>query len=372
MKARPPAFFSVDEFDFAQSEPRYRRALADRRSASAKRRSGARRDSAQRRKAAAAAKEPADTKADQRRSATAPTARSKTTRRGRNATSEIRLKNSAAAIAVSAATMPVVRSRATVSLEEPPPAPKQSYKDWLAENTKRSRWTTWFTAFYVHWLALLLLAVIVVHGPDRYGDFVFTASMSDPENFDSEPVELLETKIDVAETLEVEPVPVEMEMAVNDAALAPEEMSVDTVELDKGFLSSLAGHSSTTEAEPASSQASGDSLPLPVPVGAVTDGSFSVWTEPDNPDPGEPYKIVIQIQLPKGATDYNLNDLEGVVVGSDGYRKPIPGSQRGKLPVKSGCVRLIVHIVSADAQVQDTIFIRSRLLKEAAKMLIEF
>jgi len=273
--------------------------------------------------------------------------------------------------------MPVIaiqaaRTPAAVSLVEPPPPPKQTYKDWLAENTKKSRWMTWFTAFYVHWLALLLLAVIVVHGPNRYGDFVFTASMADPEDMDIEPVELLETKIDIAETLEVEPVPVEMDMTLEDAALAPEDMAVDAIELDKGLLSSLAAQSGPTEGEPASAQASGDSLPLPVPVGAITDGSFSVWTEPENPDPGEPYKIVIQIQLPKGTQEYNLRDLEGMVVGSDGYRKPIPGSQKGNLPISSGCVRVLVHIVSADEHVQDTVFIRSRLLKEAAKMLIEF
>ncbi|MEZ6062417.1 MAG: hypothetical protein R3C19_18900 [Planctomycetaceae bacterium] len=364
MKASSQTLFSIDEFDFAQSTPQARRAgdrtrLIIRKGSPGSRRAVAKTSSKPAAPSTLARRTSA--RGESENAASVPTVEQ---RRTATVTYRSTPKPAAAPRATPAA--------AVVALHEPPAAPKQTYREWLAENTKKSRWMTWFTAFYVHWLMLLMLAVIVVHGPDRYGDFVFTASMSDPEDFDTEPVELLETKIDVSETLQVEPVPVEMELNVDDTTLAPEEMTVDAVELDKGFLSSLAAQASTAEGEPASAEASGDTLPLPVPFGAVTNGSFTVWTEPENPDPGEPYKIVVQVQLPKGTEKYNLSDLEGVVVGSDGYRKPIPGSQRGNLPINSGCVRLIVHIVSADEHVRDTVFIRSKLLKEAAKLLIEF
>ena len=109
-----------------------------------------------------------------------------------------------------------------------------------------------------------------------------------------------------------------------------------------------------------------------MPPSAVTLGNFSVWTEPDNPDPGEPYRIVIQIRLPEGTRVYPVSDMEGMVVGSDGYRKLIPGSTGGTLPIQAGFVRHYVPVVSADEKVEDTIFIRSEMLKETQKLLIRF
>ena len=108
------------------------------------------------------------------------------------------------------------------------------------------------------------------------------------------------------------------------------------------------------------------------PQNAVTAGSFSVWTEPENPDPGEPYKIVVQIRVPDDTDRYSVADLDGVVVGSDGYQKMIPGNVRGFLPVENGHVRFEVHIVSADENVQDTVFVRSKVLREAQKLQLRF
>ena len=108
------------------------------------------------------------------------------------------------------------------------------------------------------------------------------------------------------------------------------------------------------------------------PMQAIQEGSFSVWTEPAQPDPGEPYRIIIQIALPDGLDRYNVADLEGVVVGSDGYRKPIPGNKRGFLKIVDGFARFIIPIVSADEHVRDTIYLRSRLLKETQKLVLEF
>ena len=112
--------------------------------------------------------------------------------------------------------------------------------------------------------------------------------------------------------------------------------------------------------------------PVNMPQHAVSAGSFSVWTEPENPAPGEPYRIIIQLRVPEGTKKYPVNDLEGIVVGSDGYRKLIPGSLRGFLPIHDGHVRLEVPIVSADENVEDTVQIRSRILREAQRLQLRF
>lgn len=67
-----------------------------------------------------------------------------------------------------------------------------------------------------------------------------------------------------------------------------------------------------------------------------------------------------------------MTDLEGVVVGSDGYRKPVPGFVTGELPIVDGYARLAVPIVSAAKKVRDTVFIRLRLLRETQKLMIDF
>ena len=64
-----------------------------------------------------------------------------------------------------------------------------------------------------------------------------------------------------------------------------------------------------------------------------------------------------------------LDSVQGPVAG---YRKPIPGSVRGELPVSGGYVRLVVPIVSADSHVRDTVLIRSKLLNETQKLVLEF
>ena len=136
--------------------------------------------------------------------------------------------------------------------------------------------------------------------------------------------------------------------------------------------------STTTASEATVSNANREPVPrapqpaVSLPRNAVSAGSFSVWTVPDNPDPGEPYKIIVQIRLPDGTQKYSVADLEGVVVGSYGYQKMIPGNVRGFLPVQDGHVRFEVHIVSADENVQDTVFVRSKVLREAQKLHLRF
>lgn len=112
--------------------------------------------------------------------------------------------------------------------------------------------------------------------------------------------------------------------------------------------------------------------PPGIPKNAVSAGSFTVWTVPENPDPGEPYSIFVQVRVPDGTDEYSVADLEGVVVGSDGYQKKIPGTRKGFLPIIDNKVTLELPIVSADALVEDVVFVRSKMLREAHRLRITF
>jgi hypothetical protein len=65
------------------------------------------------------------------------------------------------------------------------------------------------------------------------------------------------------------------------------------------------------------------------PKNAVTKGSFTAWTVPEDPEPGQDYVIVIEIKLPEKVRRYPLKDLSGMVVGTDGWRQAIPGKSQG-------------------------------------------
>ena len=105
---------------------------------------------------------------------------------------------------------------------------------------------------------------------------------------------------------------------------------------------------------------------------AITKGSFTVWTVPEDPAPGQNYLIIIQVKLPKKITRYRRSDLKGMVVGTDGYRQYIPGVRRGYLPVKNNKAQLAVFVPAAASLVRDRIEVSSKILKEKQKLEIEF
>ena len=250
-------------------------------------------------------------------------------------------------------------------LAEPAPREEEPYSEWFKRVVVRNRWATWFTTFYVHWLILLALTAIIVHGPENAANLLINATMADYDEIET-PVFDVEVP-----DLQPEPEPTPNSEPVKEEAQPLEEKSVP---LDQNVMDKLSPDSSApaaAEGEPTESQPKPRAA-NPAPAMAVSKGSFSVWTEPTQPTAGEPYRIIIQVCLPDGVVKYNIADLEGVVVGSDGYRKPIAGFLRGFLPVEGGYARLIVPIVRADAKVKDTVYIRSKLLKEAQQLLIEF
>lgn len=123
----------------------------------------------------------------------------------------------------------------------------------------------------------------------------------------------------------------------------------------------------------------------------VTKGSFSAWTVPTDPSPGQDYKIVIRVRLPENTNRYRVSDLSGEVTGTDGYQHKIPYdplkrgatvTERGdrlvpirpsdSLKIVDGHVQLIVNVPGASSLTRDTIQVRSKLLKEEQKLEIVF
>ena len=106
---------------------------------------------------------------------------------------------------------------------------------------------------------------------------------------------------------------------------------------------------------------------------AVTAGSFTAWTVPEDPNPGEDYMIVIQIRVPEHVDRYPVRDLSGLVEGTDRYRQPIGGRfARGTLPVHANNVQLTVMVPGAAQLVRDKIRLSSKILKETQTLEIVF
>ncbi len=251
-----------------------------------------------------------------------------------------------------------------------------SYSLWFRRNILPTRGLTIFVACYLHWLLLLAFSALFLEMPNVFEPMALNAVFTETETdiTDDSMSMIVDADVRPSDAL-FEQAPIETPatnstIAAADALLASQQSSTDFI---PESLAALA-----TSPEPVSKpkehkpKVAVSPKPANVPRHAITAGNFSVWTEPNNPQPGEPYKIMVQIQLPEGTERYSVSDLDGVVVGSDGYQKQIPGPVRGYLPVTDNCVRVEVPIVSADENVQDTVFVRSKLLREAQRLRITF
>ena len=142
---------------------------------------------------------------------------------------------------------------------------------------------------------------------------------------------------------------------------------------------------------------SGQGRRLRAPSNAVSEGRFTAWTIPipkrrgDTPQPGDApregqdYHIVLEIQLPKTVRRYSASDLQGVVIGTDGYRLKLPfrtwyyvdGQLRpvrpgGRLPIVDHRVQILVHVPGAERLVRDRIMLGSRVLAETQRLELVF
>jgi hypothetical protein len=271
-------------------------------------------------------------------------------------------------------------SLANISAEMPglrfaePAAPADpGFSEWFREQILPSRRMTFFIAFYLHWIALICLAAIFFRGPEEFPPLVLDATFSEDLPTNDNFLEVVDTEVSLVAP---DPAQVSMETPENlsalSAATAVPAIDQPLVNVPDAVLAMAVDTTGTAATGSSADEPHKDSHRINLPKNAVTAGSFSVWTVPDNPAPGEPYKIVIQIRLPEKTEKYSVDDLEGIVIGSDGYQKRIPGSVRGFLPVDKGLVRFEVHVVSADERVEDTVIIKSKMLRESQRLLIRF
>lgn len=252
-----------------------------------------------------------------------------------------------------------------------------TYSEWFATRVIRSRAAILFAAFYIHWILFLCLTVVVMEIDSDEMPICLNALIGPTEAQPEEFTPLVNMAIlDQSSTLETSQPAVttsaeEILHPMSAPSPASDALLPDSVSA-LAIASSQANAGPTAPALPAASASEASSVHPNAPANAVTAGSFAVWTEPANPEPEEPYRIIVQIRIPEGTLRYPVSDLDGVVLGSDGYRKLIPGALRGFLPVTDGQVRLEIPIVSADENVEDTVMIRSRLLREAHRLKLHF
>ena len=126
------------------------------------------------------------------------------------------------------------------------------------------------------------------------------------------------------------------------------------------------------------SNTNGTGVRPPGTANAVTKGSFTAWTDPADPKPREDYLLVILIRVPDSVRKYTREDLSGFLTGDDGYETPIgnftgkgfPKQFYGQFDDKAH--RLVIRVPGAAAKVQDTIQIRSKILREEQTLEIVF
>lgn len=102
---------------------------------------------------------------------------------------------------------------------------------------------------------------------------------------------------------------------------------------------------------------------------AVNKGSFTAWTVPEDPKPGEDYKIVIQVKYKKRNLKIPKGDITGSVIGTDRFRLMISPSTS---EVIAEANQVVIYVPGAAARVRDTIRVYSAVLKENQRLEIVF
>jgi hypothetical protein len=210
----------------------------------------------------------------------------------------------------------------------------------------------------VHIVLLLILSLLVLSSPNQDEDLITTVDQTEAAELPSlEDVEIV--------VPEVEEVP-----QIKDPAFDP-GLNLGTVS-ESVNLNSLGIGLDTSAGSLVGSKGGG--LEIRIPTQAVTKGSFTVWTVPEDPQPGQKYDIMIQVKLKNDLKRYPRSDLSGNVVGTDGYRDFFGGpTEAGYLPIKENAVRYQALTVPGAAQlVKDIINVESKILKEKQTIELVF
>ncbi len=244
---------------------------------------------------------------------------------------------------------------------EPLLTPRQKVILWITGSAGLG----YLLSLMTHISALMILAYVFF--PQLVGDRGFSLEMSANEGDSAE--ELIDTKFEMPEIAAVTEAPnVILPMipspTITEAEL-PEDISARIQESVGNGIS---------EAEPSAASGEGGDFAGPPGKNAVFKGSFAAWTVPEDPEPGEDYKIVVRVKLPERVKRrYPVSDLSGVVIGTDGYRQVIPGITKLKtLKVLRGYTQFDVTVPGAYRLVKDKIIVRSKMLEEEQLLEIVF
>lgn len=240
-----------------------------------------------------------------------------------------------------------------------------------------------YLSFVLHLLALmLLLGVLKILGWYYFDTYKpvdpIRAALSDETVLDDEPFLQPVMELQSASSAETE--------FPEDAALAvtgkPDKDALEAVSI----LDRMAGSESNVGRD-------GSEMWIPRGSNAVTKGSFTGWTMPEQPPQGVPYAIVLEVKLPDGSPQYKLTDLSGKVIGSDGYDQFLPWDKRDhrrtwpyrrkdnrlfkvkrsdRIKVENNKVQVVIKVPGAEEKVRDVITIRSERLKEEQTLTLTF
>lgn len=126
---------------------------------------------------------------------------------------------------------------------------------------------------------------------------------------------------------------------------------------------------------------------LRVPDNAVRAGAFCLFAEPPQPAEGQPYYLIVQLQLPLHVNlrRFSRTDVSGTLEGTDGFRMNLPNEQLysilfGQLVALPSPVyaldgrqaRWASYVPGAKLGVKDQVRIRSQVLNEEQTLQIEF
>jgi hypothetical protein len=142
-------------------------------------------------------------------------------------------------------------------------------------------------------------------------------------------------------------------------------------QLDADLLAAFGGHGSGEGQGDHNGNGTGAGRGFAMPKSGkfVTKGSFTAWTVPEDPKPGETYSIVIQVDYGKTGKRLRSGDVTGSVAGTDGYRKNFDSKNALYIP-KAG--QIIVKIPGAAENIRDVIKCRSESLNESQQLEIVF
>lgn len=217
----------------------------------------------------------------------------------------------------------------------------------------------------VHAVAIAILAMLIIGGAAIHPSLDVFGVMGEPND-----TALTGVELDSGMPLG-DPAPEGTAMEFPDAAqlLPSEQATFDPTSNLRG----VAGGSGNGNGGSENGDGNGTIVaPVGVPKYAVTKGSYSVWTDPKDPEPGISYQIVIQFKLPRNVETYRGSDLSGMVIGTDGYKQAIRFGRAESFPVHDGSVQVRIRVPGADRLVRDTIRIESKLLREKQVIEIEF